>query len=468
MSISGKTIRLGCGSAYSRDRPDAAVAVAERGNVQYMCCDRLAERTLGNAAMRMQDDPMGGYNPVLDEWFETVLAPAMDNDVSIIGNFGAANPDAAGQRVAEIASELGYDSLTIATITGDDVKEKLHNFTLPNLDTGSELDIDQFSNIISANAYIGADPIVEALEQDVDVIIGGRIGDLSLYLAPMIYEFDWGEEDLEKKAGGLTIAHLTECGTHGTGGNFAYPNYVDVPGLENLGMPIAEVSEEGIGEISKPPETGGLVTELSLASQLLYEIHDPENYLTPDAVVDVSNVELTQVAENRVRVTGAKGKPKPDKLKVLVNVPEAHVAEIEFGWGGLDALKKANRAIQDVVDPQLKALREAGLVQESRVDRIGVDAINGPASPEPACAPNEVRIRIAVKTETESDAQTVLNKLEPNAFFSVNGTGGLKRNVSPMVAVYPTLVPRKAVDLEVKYHELYRTDSKPVSEVTEV
>jgi hypothetical protein len=422
--------------------------MAEDGDVEYLCCDRLAERTLAKATAQKKQGISEGYNPLLEPWFNEVLPICYEKGITILGSFGAANPSAAGTAVAEIAAELGYTDMRIAAITGDDVLDGIHDRELRNLDTGDPLHLDELpGEVISANAYIGIDPMIEALEADADVIIGGRFGDMSPYLAAMMYEFGWDDEDVDKKAQGTAVAHLLECGTHSTGGNLAYPGYVKVPELDNLGLPLVEIDEEGVGIISKPDGTGGIVSEFSMTAQLVYEVHDPANYKTPDVVVDMRNVEIEQVSEDEVKVTGAEGKPKPEDFKVLVGVDEGYMGEIESGWGGRDALEKTDLTIDEVIRPALAEYED--VLNEVRIDRIGVDAIHSAAAPDPTGDPNEVRLRIAFKTDEEETANEILDTLEPLAFFTAIGGGGLKRNVSSYVGTYPTLLPRDKATLEV-------------------
>lgn len=459
MGETKNTVRVGCGSAYSRDPADLAVKMAEDGGIEYLCCDRLAERTLAKATADKKDGTAEGYNPLLEDWFSAVLPICYEKAITILGNFGAASPEAAGEKISEIAKDLDCRDLTIATITGDDVLDKLDDYELTNLDTGEPLTPENLpGEVVSANAYIGVEPMLDALDSGADIIIGGRIADMSPYLAVMMHEFGWGEDELQKKARGTSLAHLLECGTYSTGGNFGYPGYVRVPEPDNLGLPLVEVGEDGVGIISKPDGTGGVVSELSMTSQLVYEVHDPANYKTPDVTVDMQDVKIEQIGEDKVKVTGAKGKPRPEEYKVLVGVDEGYKAEIESGWGGRDALAKADMTIEEAIKPTLEKLDEK--LREVQINRVGVDAIHGAAAPEPSCDPNEVRMRIAFKTDDAKTAEEVLDTLEPLTFFTAIGGGGLKRSVTSTVGTYPTLLPRDAVTLEVNYINLAAEEAK--------
>lgn len=449
-----KSVRIGCGSAFSRDDKRKAVQMAKKGNVRYLCCDRLAERTLAPATLEKESDPSKGYNPRLEDWFRSVLPAAVENSVKIIGNFGAANPEAAGEQVAEIAEEIGYDNLTIAIVTGDEIKNFIKNRVdsdeFVNIENNQPLDIE--GRIISANAYIGSDPIVNALEKDADVVIGGRIGDLSLYVGPLRYEFGWSDSDSKKLAQSCVIGHLLECGTYATGGNLACPGYVNVPNMDNIGFPLAEVDESGEAVITKPPATGGVVTELSLTAQLCYEIHDPEQYITPDMTIDVTSVKLDQIGKNKVRVTGAVPQGKPKKLKVLISSIGGYKAEATIGWAGKDSLSKVDMTIKEMIRPELEELEDG--IDALRIDKLGVDAIHGTQSPEAECPPNEVRLRVAARTDGIDIAERVLDKVIHQIMAAPMGVGGIQSNIDTLVELHPTLLNRDKVETNVVVNEV--------------
>jgi hypothetical protein len=446
-----QSVRIGCGSAFSRDDKHKAVQMAEKGNVRYLCCDRLAERTLAPATLKKNNDPSKGYNPRLEDWFRSVLPAVVENDVKIIGNFGAANPRAAGEQVAEIAAEIGYDSLSIAVVTGDQVKDlvkdRINADEMINIDKNQPIDIK--GKIISANAYIGSDPIVNALEEDADIVIGGRISDLSLYVGPLRYEFGWSDLNPKKIAQSCVIGHLLECGTYATGGNLACPGYVEVPEKDNIGFPLAEVDENGEAIITKPPETGGIVTELSLTAQLCYEVHDPEYYITPDMIIDITTVKFDQIKENKVRVTGATPQGKPENLKVLISSTGGYKAEATIGWAGKDSLDKVNRTIEEIIKPEFEELEDR--LNALRIDRIGVDAIHGTQSPELECPPNEVRLRVAARTDSIDMAERVLDKVIHQIMTAPMGVGGVKSDIDTLVKLHPTLLNRDKIKTEVMF-----------------
>lgn len=445
----GKKVRIGAGSAYEGDRIEPAVLLAEKGDINYLCFDTLAERTLAFAQLRKLADPNKGYNPLTEARIRAVLPSCVKNGIKIIGNFGAANPLAAGDVVIKIIEEMGFSGLKVAIVVGDDVRHLL----TPDLEiweTGEPLGKLE-GEIISANAYIGADPIVAALKEGADIVITGRCADPSLFLAPLIYEFGWKENDWDLKAAGIVVGHLLECGAHVTGGNYLDPGYTeDVPDIAHLGFPIAEVYEDGEAIITKVPGTGGIVTVNTCKAQLVYEIHDPANYLTPDVVADVRNVTFEQVGKDQVKVSGAKGKEKPQNLKVLVGVMQGYIGEGEIGWAGPGCYEKAKIAA-DAIKENLQPVMDE--IEELRIDFIGVNSIFGPVSPEPATPPNEVRLRVAGRTKSEEIAAKIGAETEL-MFFGPLGAGGVWRNVRPCLAMYSTLIPREKVPIKVIIKEI--------------
>lgn len=449
MGASGETLRIGCGSAGHGQREDVAIKMVEDGDVEYLCCDRLAERTLANARRRMLTGTGPGYDPRLEPWFEALIPRCTDREIPIIGSFGAADIPGARDKIAEIARELGYDDLTIATITGDDILHVVENGDqdFDHVVSGEPLQLDE--QPLMAHAYIGSDPIVEALSEGADVIIGGRLTDLSLFLAPMIYEFGWKRNDIETLANGATVAHLLECGAAATGASIYQPGSVEVPGLGDIGLPIAEVEKNGEAVVSKPADSGGVANELSFAVKLGYEVHDPTAYKTPELVLDMSGVELEQIDRGRVRVSGATGEPAPETLKALIGYENGFVSDVQGSWAGPDSYEKAKVVRDTVLKPKLEEWEHAGQIFETRFDVIGVDAIHGPAAGEPECDPNEVRLRFAAKVETEGVAKDLAHLMAVNIYPTCAGAGAVDMNVTPNLTIHPTLVPPETVTTDV-------------------
>ncbi len=284
-----KNVRIGSGAGYSGDRIEPAVELAEKGNIQYLAFECLAERTIAIDQQAKMTNPSKGYDPLLIERMQAVLPVCARNGVKLITNMGAANPVSAGEKTCEIARSLGLKGLKIATVTGDDVLELVKNGKYVIDETGVPVS-SLVSRVVSANAYLGAQPIVEALANGADVIITGRVADPALFIAPLIHEFGLSMDDWKMLGRITVVGHLLECAGQVTGGYFADPGYKDIPGLARLGFPIADVNADGCFVITKVPGSGGKVTADTCKEQLLYELHDPHAYITPDVVADFSQV----------------------------------------------------------------------------------------------------------------------------------------------------------------------------------
>ena len=303
------TVRIGAGAGFADDRIDPAVDLAERGELDFLVFECLAERSIALRQLERRHDPAVGFDPGLAERMEAVLATCLGNGVRIVTNAGAANPRGAAAVVVAIARALGLQP-RIAVVTGDDV-----------------LDVVDDPDALSANVYLGSGPIVDALDDGADVVLTGRVADASLFAAPVLHAHGWPADDWDRVAHALVAGHLLECAGQLTGGYFADPGVHDVSGLAELGFPFADVGRDGSVEVSKLPGTGGVVDTRTCTQQLLYEVHDPAAYVTPDAVVDLSDVRLQEVATDRVAVTGVRGAPPPDTLKVSVGYHGGFVAE---------------------------------------------------------------------------------------------------------------------------------------------
>jgi len=465
-----ETVTVGCGSGASASRREKAIAVAREPAVEYLCCDRLAERTLANAAANMLAEPDRGYNPSLERWFRAVLPECVENGVRIIGSFGAANTSVASEQVIRIAEELGYD-LNVATVLGDDVLDAVleESVDLSHWQTGEPIDYDR-RNIVDpsapplfAHAYLGADPIVEALDRRADIVITGRVADLSLFLAPLIYEFGWCNGDIDEIAGGATVGHLLECEAYATGGNLYEPGHVDIPEMDDIGFPIAEVGPSGEAVLTKPDGTGGIVSEFSLKNQLCHEILDPTAYESPDVTLDVTEVELDGIAEDQVHVSGAQGSPSPEDLKLLVGFDNGLFVEAGGSWAGPNSYEKAETCIERVIRPNVDRWEHSDQIFHGpRYDIVGVNSIHGPAVTTPDCDPNEAMVRVAAKIETEAAADDFADLVGNCVGMGGGaGAGGLVKQVRPNITIFPATIPRSHVDQSVELHRIVprRTDS---------
>jgi hypothetical protein len=432
-----KKVHLGTGAGYSGDRIEPAVELAEKGDIQYLVFECLAERTTAIAQGARRKDPALGYDPLLGARMKAVLRPCRARGIKIITNMGAANPVAAAEKVMEIARAMGLEGLKIAAVTGDDVFEHVRKGNFPIEDTGAPVS-SLGERLISANAYLGARPIVDALAGGADIVITGRVSDPALFLAPQIYELGWSMEDWTRMGQGVAAGHLLECAAQVTGGYFADPGYKDVPDLARVGFPIAEVSEDGTTVITKVPGSGGMVTVATCTEQLLYEIHDPTLYYQPDVVADFSQVTLTREGPDRVRVEGARGAPKTGTLKVTVGYLDSYLGEGEISYAGPGALARGRLALQILEE----RLASSGIrCREVRAELIGVDAILGPKLSAGHHEPSEVRVRLAGRTDSLDDAILVGNEVEAMYLNGPAGGGGARSWAKEVIGVVSVLVP---------------------------
>lgn len=435
-----KRIRLGAGAGYSGDRIEPAVDLAEKGQLDYLIFECLAERTIALAQRRKAMDAQSGYDPFLETRIRACLPACVRNKTKIISNMGAANPLAAMEKTAVLAKELGIRGLVIAAVTGDDVLSIIDGMDLILLESGIPLS-DIREKIVSANVYLGANPIVEALGEEADVIITGRVADPALFLAPVIYAFNWQFSEYEKLGKGTLLGHLLECAGQITGGYFADPGYKEVPELANLGFPLAEIDEEGHFYISKLPASGGLVSEATCKEQLLYEIHDPANYYTPDVIADFSGVSFRPGDEDRIYATGARGKRKSGQLKVSIGYKDGYIGEGQISYAGPGALARAQLAGQIVRERlQMKGIQAL----EERYDIIGQNSIIGDkVAQERQHA--EVRLRVVLRTEYLSDAEQVGCEVESLYTNGPAGGGGAWKGSREMIAIQSVLIPEELV-----------------------
>ncbi|MGA9703673.1 acyclic terpene utilization AtuA family protein [Pseudomonas sp.] len=435
-----KTLRIGSGAGYSGDRIEPAVELAEQGDLDYLVFECLAERTIALAQQARIGDPQGGYDPLLSERMRRVLPfvglSAGRRRLRVITNMGAANPVSAAIEVRRIARELGLN-LKVVAVVGDDVLQALQpEHMLDNGQTVGSLG----ERLISANAYLGVEGILEALRADADVVITGRVADPSLFLAPQMFEFDWAADDWQRLGRGTLVGHLLECAGQVSGGYFADPGFKDVDDLARLGFPLAEINADGEALITKVTGSGGRVSRATCTEQLIYEVHDPAAYLTPDVTADFSQVGFIEEGVDRVRARGASGRARPEQLKVSVGYLDGWIGEGQMSYGGPGAVARAQLA-REVV---LKRLELIGVkMQDVRAELIGMDALHGPRS---SVEPWEVRLRVAARCEERGDAVRVGNEVETLYTNGPSGGGGASKSLRQVVAVASLLLPRGAVN----------------------
>lgn len=444
-----KSIRIGCGSASWGDMLDPAVELAERGNVQYIGFDHLAELTMSILQRMKQKDPKRGYIPDLVPWMKRLLPIAREKHIKLLTNAGGANVEAAGEAVAEVARSIGYTGLKIGLQFGDDVLARIPEFRaqglkFPNLDTGEE-DIDRIvDRIVSANVYIGSEAQIDALGQGADVVITGRATDSSVHIAPMVHEFGWALDDWDKMGAAIAIGHIIECSSGCAGGMSNF--WKDIPEPWRVAFPIAEVYENGDAVITKADGSGRMVTEWTVKEHLVYEVHDPANYIMADGISDLTTCYVRKEGENRIRVGGFTGRPRPALLKLCLGYEDGWIGESEISVCWPDAYEKA-QFCEKFLRGRFEALKLP--IHEMRIDFIGLNSIHGPlaALPSNLAELNEVRVRVAVRTTSKENANLVRREV---THLWTHGPIGTTAVISPppprqVISLWPTLIPRELV-----------------------
>ena len=444
-------LRIGCAAGFSGDRTDAAGPVVDAllaaGGPAFLIFETLAERTLALAQLARRANPDAGYEPLLDDMLRPVLARCLQGGIRIVSNFGAAHPEAAARRIHTLATDLGLPAPRIAVVQGDDLSAP-HQRPLLEQALGSAL---QGLDVVSANAYLGAEAIADALLAGADIVVCGRVADPSLAVGPALAHFGWARDDWRRIARATMAGHLLECGTQVTGGYYADPGYKDVPGMATLGYPIAEIDADGHCTITKPAGTGGRIDAHTVKEQLLYEVHDPAAYLTPDVVADITEAEVTELAPDRVQLTGVRGHARPAGLKVNVCHATGWLAEGEISYAGARAEGRARLAAQ--------VLRErlAGL-GPLRADLIGVASVFADdggqwLADQPAGDAQDVRLRVALN-HTDKQAAERLGR-EVTALYTCGpaGGGGVRTALRQRLGTVSCTVPREQVPASFRFIE---------------
>jgi hypothetical protein len=439
------TIRIGCGAGQSDDRVPPAVELAKHGSLDYLVFECLAERTIGRETLSKLHDPDRGYTPSLHERLRAVLPVCRANNIRIVSNMGAANPVAGARAMRREAQDLGLGDIPCAVVLGDDVAEVVRaRPDLTILETGEPLE-SILPNLVSANAYLGADVVAQAIGTGAPVVLTGRVADPSLFLGPMLHEFGWSYDDLTKLSVGTVTGHLMECSSSVTGGCFAWPGRKAVPDLARLGYPIAEVSADGSILITKTPGSGGRIDVMTCTEQLLYEMHDPTAYITPDCVLDITDVELTNDGPDRVVVRGPRAKPRTPTYKVVVGYTDGYIGEGEVSFGGIDAVARAKMAAETVRE---RLEMQGRVFEDYRVDLIGMSSLHGAVDSRPE--PYEVRLRVAARAKDRKAAEAVGFEVRSMHMHGPGGAGGGKGPmVREVLAVKSLLLPRELVRTEV-------------------
>jgi hypothetical protein len=435
-------IRIGCGAGFSGDRIEPAMILAEKGNIDYLVLECLAERTIALAQKRKMQDPNKGYDPLLEKRMSKLLPLLVKNNIRLITNMGAANPIAGAKKVLEISQKLGL-KVKIAAITGDDLSDELRHSNHSYKILENEKFLSDYE-VLSANAYIGVDGILEALQSEAQIIITGRVADPSLFLAPMIHEFAWKSNDLLGK--GTVIGHLLECAGQITGGYFADPIKKPVPDLAHLGHPFADVFSDGTAIISKVDGTGGQVNLATVKEQLLYEVINPNEYFTPDVIADFTTVYLKDLGNNQVQIFGGTGKEKPTTYKVSVGYKAFYLGEGEISYAGQNAVERAKLA-GEIIEERLR-----NVVNEIKIDYVGLQSVHR-TNFENQSVPYEIRLRVAAKTDSAEVAAIVGEEVEALYTNGPAGGGGVRKYVNEVIGIVSVLVDRQNISPEITFFE---------------
>lgn len=437
-----QSVFVGCGAGFSGDRLDAPLPVVRSliaaGGPAAIMFETLGERTLALAQLARREDASRGYEPLLERMLAPVLDACLQNNIGILGNFGAANPRAAALAIRDLGRRLGCRPMKIAVVGGDDLATTGRMHDLED-EAGQPLRLD---GVISANAYLGAAPLVEALSAGADVVVTGRVADPALALAPFIRHHGWAMNDLPRIACGTLAGHLLECGAQVSGGYYADPGFKEVPDLHDVGFPIVAMQADGAFVIGKADGTGGLVNRHSVTEQILYEIHDPARYLTPDVVLDVTAVELSEIAPDRVAVYGAIGHARPERLKVTIGLDGGWLGEAEISYAGPNAAARARLAL-DVVR------RRLGPDIRMRGDIIGLASVfnddSGRWLASEQAESADVRLRIAVAAADRAEAERAGEEVLALYTCGPAGGGGVRSQTRRRIATTSAYIRRDSI-----------------------
>ncbi|MCM5571103.1 DUF1446 domain-containing protein [Burkholderiaceae bacterium FT117] len=451
-----ETVRVGCGAGFSGDRLDAPLPVVRSliasGGPAAIMFETLGERTLALAQLARLENPELGYEPLLERMLEPILEPCLAHGIRILGNFGQANPRAAALAIRALGERLGCRPMKIAVVTGDDL---IASGAISGLEDEQGAP-RPLGDVICANAYLGAAPMVEALAAGADVVVAGRVADPSLALAPFAHFHGWSLDDTTLAAAGTAAGHLLECGAQVTGGYYADPGFKDVPHPERIAFPVVAMQADGRFTVGKGDDIGGLVNRHTVTEQLLYEIHDPSAYLTPDVTLDITQIELAEAGPDQVRVEGARGREKPARLKVTVGHEAGWFGEGEISYAGPNALARARLAL-DVVRKRLPpGIRVRG-------DLIGVASVFGDDrgdflagradASDAASLLQDVRVRIAISAPDRATAARAPEEVLALYCSGPAGGGGVRSSLRRRISTTSGYIRRELVQPKVEIIE---------------
>jgi Acyclic terpene utilisation family protein AtuA len=444
-----KTIRIANGQGFWGDWLEAPVQLVERGPIDYLTLDYLAEITMSIMQKQKSRDPNAGYARDFLHVISRVLPACLENNIKVVANAGGVNPDACVAGLAEVVKKLGLTGrVKVGVVSGDDIMDRLdeligRGIELKNMETGEPLSSIR-DRVQSANVYFGGAPIADALDRGAQIVVTGRCTDTGLALGPMIHAFKWARDDWNKVAAGTVAGHIIECGAQATGGN-SQVDWQSIPDFWDIGYPIVEAGEDGTFVVTKHEGTGGRVSVATVTEQLMYEMGDPKNYITPDGIADFTTINLEQAGENRVRVSGIKGLPATDLYKVSISFLSGYKAAGGLIYAWPDAYEKAKAA-----DAMLRRrIEKLGLkFEEVLTQFVGVDATHEGLGGKPSADLAEVMMRVGVRAQDKAPVERFTKELAPLALAgppTVTGFGGGRPKVEEVVAYWPALIPKSAV-----------------------
>lgn len=442
-------MRMGSGAGFSSDRLGPAIDLAEKAALNWLIFETIGERTLAFGHRDKKSNPQRGYNPQLAARMRGVLGHCRANNTRIMTNMGVAHVEAAAEVIISVARELGLKGFTVAAVLGDEVTEQFDHDT-PLIDYGGRTIGEVGRPLVGANAYMGIDAMLPAVATGADVIVTGRVADPSLFLAPMVDAFGWATDDWDRLGQGTLVGHLMECGMQITGGYFADPGRKDVPRPADCGYPIAEIEQSGEAVITKLGEAGGMVTTATVKEQMLYEVHDPTRYLTPDVTADFSQARLNESEKDRVRVSHAGGTVRPKQLKVTVGFDGGYLGEAGVSYAGINAAARA-RLARDILAERLD--RFEGIAGHYRIDLIGLNSLHATAGLEVPETAEDLRVRVALRSMDRELVEMVLWEVEAMLCCGPAGGGGYRGQITPGVVTHSAMIDRDAVQSSVKVYE---------------
>lgn len=450
------TLRIANGQGFYGDWPDAPKMQLREGPIDYLTMDYLAEATMSILARKMWSDPDKGYAEDFVYLMEDIMAECLEKDVKVVSNAGGLNPESCRDQILEIAEEQGLD-VSVGIVTGDDIKDQLDELEeegadFTNKDTDQSFE-DVRDSLLTANVYYGAPPIVDCLDEGADIVVTGRCTDSSVVIAPAVHEFDWSFDDHDKIGAGVLAGHLLECGGQATGGNYQ-GHWKEVDNPANLGYPIAEFEESGDFWITKHESLAGQVERASVMQQLVYEMDDPSYYIVPGCAMDITETELYDDGENRVRVENVKGHPPTDTYKVSMSYLDGYFMDKNFVVAWPDALEKAKR-IESILRQRLD---EMDITYEKvNFEYLGVNAVHGEKTPNPPEDPPEVVLRVAIRGPDDSDLRRFGREFASMVFRGPSGANMLtegRPQPRPIPQYWPALIEKDLVKPETDVQEV--------------